>query len=70
MIVQLQHQRKTDRSKREFIAQADTKTQEEFILWSADVFKRHPLPKGFDWLICHEGAKEFICTINGGNDGH
>ena len=44
----------------EFIAQKDINTPEEMKAWKKDVSKRHPLPKGYQWLICNENSKLFM----------
>lgn len=44
----------------DFRAQAEIKTQEAFWEWVTGVRERHPLPDGCNWLICEEGARNFM----------
>ncbi|KKL56475.1 hypothetical protein LCGC14_2245030 [marine sediment metagenome] len=69
MIYQIHHQSKKD-GNTEFIAQSDDiiedneEAQQKFRQWSLDVGIEHPLPEGYQWLVCNERSEHFACTFN------
>ena len=68
MRYQIHHQSKKDGST-EMIAQSDDitedeDTQQKFREWSLDIGSRHPLPEGYQWLVCNEKSEHFACTYN------
>lgn len=68
MRYQIHHQSKKE-GNTEMIAQSDDivdgeEAQQKFREWSLDVGKRHPLPEGYQWLVCNENSEHFLCTFN------
>ena len=46
--------------KTEMRAQNKIDSPIEMHAWEEDVAKRHPLPKGAQWLICNEKSRHFV----------
>ena len=60
-LFQLHHQNKKDYST-EFIAQASICCEKHMNLWWKQVVNDHPLPEGYQWMICNEESEHFIKT--------
>lgn len=58
-LFQLHHQSKADGST-EMMAQSEIRNNKEMVAWQKDVAGRHPLPDGFQWLICNEKSRHFV----------
>ena len=65
MRYQMHHQSKKDSNIIEMIAQSDDyEDAKEIDKWSRGVTRRHPLPDGYQWLMCNEKSEHFVCTFN------
>ena len=67
MRYQIHHQPKEYSKSNEliFIAQSDDyEAAKEIDEWGRDVTKKHPLPDGYQWLMCNEKSDHFVCTFN------
>ena len=63
MLYQLHFEDKIDHAL-EFIAQAKINSPVEMKLWCKQVQKDHPLPEGYQWMICNEDSSLFIKQEN------
>ena len=71
IIAQLHHQNK-ETGKCKFVSQKELPDDEipdrdsgsrVLALWTKDVVQRHPLPDGYQWFLCKEGAPEFVACV-------
>lgn len=62
MIYQLHHQSKKDCKNTIKIAQSEINTNKEMVDWWRKVSAKHPLPEGFQWLMCNEKSLYFVLT--------
>jgi len=58
-LFQLHHQNKKDFTT-QFVAQSSICCSKHMDEWFKQVAKDHPLPDGFQWLVCNERSKHFI----------
>ena len=62
MLYQVHHQNKADRSITEMVLQID---KEDYNKDTINVVqKSHPLPEGWDWLICNEESEHFLWAVD------
>ncbi len=60
---QIHQQLKLDGSTEDPLAEGTYTSQKELRRHFGSVKRQHPLPVGFDWLICTENSAHFITTI-------
>ena len=62
MLTQLHHQSKADRNKTEFVSQFDCDQKQSDKYWKEvhEAQYRHPLPDGYEWMICNKDSEHFI----------
>jgi hypothetical protein len=64
-LFQLHHQSKKDFSTK-MISQSEIYCQAQMNDWWKETAKEHPLPEGFQWLICNEDSEHFVkCAKEG-----
>ena len=62
MIYQMHLEDKIDHAL-EFVAQSGNITiHKEMTEWQKDVAERHPLPEGYQWLLCNEKSLKFMTS--------
>ena len=62
-LFQLHHQSKKDFSS-EMVSQSEIYCQEQMNIFWKETAKEHPLPEGFQWLICNEDSEHFVKCAN------
>lgn len=60
MLWQLHHQNRRNLKEHEMVAQSDLKSIEDRNKFIEDTKRNHPLPEGYQWLMCNEKSEHFI----------
>lgn len=58
-LFQIHHQDKKDFSS-EMVAQKEIANKEEMDKWCEEIAQIHPLPEGFQWMVCNENSEHFV----------